>query len=86
MDGKFVELGLWDTSGLDEYDRLRSLSYPDTHVIVICFSIVSRDSFSNVEDKVRQLFPNFFIFLLKGYKSSGSAKSGISVQISLSSL
>jgi len=51
VDGKHVELALWDTAGQDDYDRLRSLSYPDSHVIVICFSIDSPDSLENVQEK-----------------------------------
>lgn len=31
-------------------DRLRPLSYPDSHVILICFSIVSPDSWENIID------------------------------------
>jgi Ras homolog gene family, member A len=56
VDGKHVELALWDTSGLEDYDRLRPLSYPDSHVILICFSIDSPDSLDNVQEKVRDHF------------------------------
>ncbi|GAA5805625.1 hypothetical protein HPULCUR_011146 [Helicostylum pulchrum] len=47
VDGKNVELALWDTAGQEDYDRLRPLSYPDSHVILICFSIDSPDSLDN---------------------------------------
>jgi len=45
---KEVELGLWDTAGQEEYDRLRPLSYPNANVFLICFSIVHPVSFENV--------------------------------------
>lgn len=43
-----VELALWDTAGQEDYDRLRPLSYPDTDVILMCFSVDSPDSLGNV--------------------------------------
>jgi len=52
VDGKPISLGLWDTAGQEDYDRLRPLSYPQTDVFLICFSIVSRASFDNVKAKV----------------------------------
>ena len=44
-------LGLWDTAGEEDYDRLRPLSYPQTDVFLICFSIISPSSFENVKAK-----------------------------------
>ncbi|CCM05510.1 uncharacterized protein FIBRA_07733 [Fibroporia radiculosa] len=51
VDGKHVELALWDTAGQEDYDRLRPLSYPDSHVILICFAVDSPDSLDNVQEK-----------------------------------
>ena len=57
VDGKHVELALWDTAGQEDYDRLRPLSYPDSHVILICFAVDSPDSLDNVQEKARVLSP-----------------------------
>jgi len=51
VDGKTVSLGLWDTAGQEDYDRLRPLSYPSTDIFLICFSIVNPASFTNVKTK-----------------------------------
>lgn len=51
VDGRPISLGLWDTAGQEDYDRLRPLSYPQTDVFLICFSIVSPPSFDNVKAK-----------------------------------
>jgi len=47
-DGQTVSLGLWDTAGQEDYDRLRPLSYPQTDVFLVCFSVVSPSSLENV--------------------------------------
>ena len=44
-------MSLWDTAGQEEFDRLRSLSYDNTDVVVLCFSVDSKDSLENVESK-----------------------------------
>jgi Ras family protein A len=52
VGSKQVELSLWDTAGQEDYDRLRPLSYPDTDVILLAFSICNLDSFVNIVEKV----------------------------------
>lgn len=47
-----MELALWDTAGQEDYDRLRPLSYPDTDVILMCFSIDSPDSLGEKKERL----------------------------------
>jgi cell division control protein 42 len=37
--------------GQEDYDRLRPLSYPQTDVFLVCFSVTSPASFENVKEK-----------------------------------
>lgn len=53
FEGKQIELALWDTAGQEEYDRLRPLSYPESDVILVVFSVDFPTSLANVLDKVR---------------------------------
>ncbi|XP_022339534.2 ras-like GTP-binding protein Rho1 [Crassostrea virginica] len=74
VDGKQVELALWDTAGQEDYDRLRPLSYPDTDVILMCFSIDSPDSLENIPEKwtpeVKHFCPNVPIILVGNKKDT----------------
>jgi len=51
VDGKAINLGLWDTAGQEDYDRLRPLSYPQTDVFLCAFSVVNPASFENIRVK-----------------------------------
>ncbi|KAI8725686.1 hypothetical protein NCS52_00140300 [Fusarium sp. LHS14.1] len=48
--GCTLELAIWDTAGLEDYARLRPLSYPDTDLFLLCFDIGRSDLLSDVED------------------------------------
>ncbi|EMG47209.1 Rho GTPase, putative [Candida maltosa Xu316] len=62
IDGKPVQLALWDTAGQEEYERLRPLSYNNSHVILIAFSLDTPDSLDNARTKwvveVKKYCPN----------------------------
>ncbi|CAI5691766.1 cell division control protein 42 homolog isoform X2 [Oreochromis aureus] len=44
-------LKVCDTSGHDHYDRLRPLSYPDTDIFLVCFSVVSPSTVYSIREK-----------------------------------
>jgi len=46
---KTVSLTLWDTAGQEDYSRIRPLSYSQTDIFLLCFSVISQTSFSNVK-------------------------------------
>jgi Ras homolog gene family, member A len=51
VEKRRVELELVRTWGPEDYDRIRPLSYPGAHAIILCFSIVDPESFKNIEEK-----------------------------------
>ncbi|TQS39088.1 hypothetical protein Golomagni_00392 [Golovinomyces magnicellulatus] len=68
VDGKNVQLALWDTAGQEDYERLRPLAYSKAHVIIVGFSIDSPDSLENVRNKwveeAQERCPNVPIILV----------------------
>jgi len=51
VGGAQYELGLFDTAGQEDYDRLRPLAYPRTDVFLVCFCVASMKSYRSVRDK-----------------------------------
>jgi len=62
------EMCVMDTAGQETYDRLRTLSYYDTDVFLVCFSVDDQDSFENVKSKwipeIKEFRPNTPFILL----------------------
>jgi len=50
-DNENILLHLWDTAGQEDYDRLRPLSYPGADVVLLCFSLVNRQSYEAIREK-----------------------------------
>lgn len=51
IGGQLCAVSLWDTAGQAEYDRIRPLSYPNTDVFLLCFSLTAKASYANVTHK-----------------------------------
>ncbi|CAD8154544.1 unnamed protein product [Paramecium pentaurelia] len=47
VDGKMINLSLWDTAGQETYNRLRTLSYNSADVFLVVFSVIEESSFEN---------------------------------------
>lgn len=73
LDGKPVQLALWDTAGQEEYERLRPMSYAKSHVILIAYAIDTPDSLDNVHvkwiEEVRAICGPTIPVILVGCKS-----------------
>lgn len=48
VGSKEVILNLYDTAGQEDYDRLRPLSYVNTHLVLICYDVMNPISYDNV--------------------------------------
>lgn len=63
-----IKLSLWDTSGKDEYSRVRPLSYNDADIILLCYSVGVPESLDRVVRKwypeIRENCPNQPIILV----------------------
>nr|CAX72752.1 Rho-related GTP-binding protein RhoB precursor [Schistosoma japonicum] len=72
VDNKRIELNLWDTAGQEDYDRLRPISYSDTNVVVLCFSVDNPDSLENVQEKwmpeIKSMLPKVPVILVANKK------------------
>ena len=68
VDGRAFVIGLWDTAGQEDYERLRPLSYPQTDVFLICFSLVDPISLEHVHKKwlpeIRRYCPHVPVMLI----------------------
>ncbi|KAL3627621.1 hypothetical protein CASFOL_028984 [Castilleja foliolosa] len=68
VDGSTVDIGLWDTAGQEDYNRLRPLSYRGADVFLLAFSLISKASYENIYKKwiseLKHYSPNVPIVLV----------------------
>ena len=51
VNNQDVNLQLWDTAGQEDLENIRVLSYTNTDVFLVCFSVVEPTSLANVQTK-----------------------------------
>jgi len=50
-EGRSFNLGLWDTAGQSDFEKLRPMSYDNADIFLLFFSIINPTSFENVKEK-----------------------------------
>jgi Ras-related C3 botulinum toxin substrate 1 len=50
VNGEVFNLVVWDTAGQEEFESIRTASYNDTDIFLVCFGVNSSTSLHNVED------------------------------------
>lgn len=48
---KAVSLALWDTAGQEDYDTIRPLSYQETDLVILCYTIENKKNLDNISTK-----------------------------------
>jgi small GTP-binding protein len=51
VNNEEVTLQLWDTAGQEDLENIRVLSYTNTDVFLVCFSLVDPTSLANIQTK-----------------------------------
>ena len=63
-----IMINLWDTSGQENYNKLRALTYPQTDVFLLCFSLVDPLTLRHIEEifvpEIHQFCPNSILILV----------------------
>jgi small GTP-binding protein len=49
VDEVEYDVQLWDTAGQEDLETIRCLSYPDTDIFILCFSVTEKISLNNVQ-------------------------------------
>lgn len=72
INGKTKILTVCDTAGEDDYNTLRPLSYPDTDVFIVCYSVERPQSLKSVQEKwipeIRRFCPDVPILIVGNKK------------------
>lgn len=72
VNNEIVSLAIWDTAGQEEYDAVRPVSYCETDLVFLCYSIENKEKLENISDKwmpeIRTYCPSAGTFLI-GLKS-----------------
>ncbi|KAM0686985.1 hypothetical protein COBT_001782 [Conglomerata obtusa] len=68
VDGEQISIAIWDTAGQEEYDAVRPVSYSETDLIFLCYSIENKNMLMNIGAKwmpeIRNYCPTAGTFLV----------------------
>lgn len=75
IDGKSIDLQIWDTAGQEQFQSLGNIFYRGANAVMLAYDVTKADSFRNIEHKWRKKFievtecdPSVFPFVVIGNK------------------
>lgn len=77
---KAVSLALWDTAGQEDYDTIRPLSYQETDLVMLCYTIENKKNLDNISTKWLMEIKNYCpeaSYILVGLKRDIRYEEGI---------
>mmetsp|Transcript_5488 Transcript_5488/g.8381 ORF Transcript_5488/g.8381 Transcript_5488/m.8381 type:complete len:201 (+) Transcript_5488:160-762(+) len=82
VGGQSVKYSLWDTAGQEGFTRIRTLSYPNTDVFLLCYAVDNKPSLTNIKDRwwkeIKQHCPDTPL-LLVGTKTDLRGDDSVSI-------
>jgi small GTP-binding protein len=68
FEGSNISLGLWDTAGQQDFEKLRPISYKESDIYLLFFSVMNPTSLENIKlrwvDEIRTHSPNTPYYLI----------------------
>lgn len=68
VEGETISIAIWDTAGQEEYDAVRPVSYSETDLVFLCYTVENKDMLFNISDKwmpeIRNYCPNAGTFVV----------------------
>ncbi|PAA72496.1 hypothetical protein BOX15_Mlig003733g2 [Macrostomum lignano] len=87
VDHRWCRVALCDTPGLDHFEQIRPLAYPDAHVFLLCFAVAQPESLESLKAKwlpeLNEHAPAHAARLLIGLKSDQRDDASILLDLSL---
>ena len=56
VEDRTLKLQIWDTAGQENFKSVTKVFYRNTHAVLLCYSISSRESFANLEHWLEEIF------------------------------
>ena len=73
IDGKYLQLDIWDTAGQEKYRSMGKMFYKDAYIVLFVYDITDRNSFSDLKkvwyEELKRTGEKYTVYAVVGNKS-----------------